>query len=133
MEASEAARVRRADAMWDGRAKCRRRGSRRDLFGHGGFNIAKRITCGAENHGLYVFSATQPVPERLKCDRGRLIQSVRRNGVLEMNLRFATLISNSRTRTLSAVIESRLPLSNSDYFPAEVIQFLVACAMISCA
>ena len=98
------------------------------LFGHRGFNIAKRITCDAKNHGLYVFSATQPVTERLQSHHSSLIQSVRRKIVLEVNL----VIRDLHLQLTNPDLERRYRITTAlvcfrclYYFPTEVIQFLV--------
>ena len=98
------------------------------LFGHGGFNVAKRITWGAENHGLYVFSATQPVSERLQCDHSSLIQSVRRNRVHEVNFVICDLhlqLANPDFERRYRIATALLCFRCLSYLPTEVIQFFV--------
>jgi len=98
------------------------------LSGHGGFNIAKRITRGTESYGLYVFSATQTVPERLQCDHRGLIQSVRCNEVHEVNLMTRDLLlqlANPNLERRYRIATALVRFRRLSYFLTEDIHFLV--------
>ena len=120
------------------------------LFGHRSFNIAKRITCDVKNHGLYVFSATQPVTERLQSHHSSLIQSVRRKIALEVNLVILDLhlqLTNPDLERRYRVTTALVCFRCLSCLPTEVIEYLVVsrddalvmikarcnCAACSCA